>query len=143
MTKRALTLQITGVTAIALLVAFYWALDPILIAIFMMVRTGITDAELIRQIWHVRLIQPELVSGPDQFWRWQQLEAGARLTLLFLAWLTSVMTLVRRNSRGKPESSNQTMQRTAGGLGSSLFKKFRPPTRSQAPSRQPSLILSR
>ena len=101
MIKRALTLQIIAVTVIALAIAFFWALDPILVAIFMMSRPGWTDADMIREIWHLRLVQPEWVSGPNQFIRWQEAEAAARLGLVFIAWLASVIALIMRYRRGK------------------------------------------
>jgi hypothetical protein len=114
MTRRALTLQIIGVTILALLIAFFWALDPMLTAIFMLTRPGITDAELIREIWHVRLVQPEWISGPGQLFKWMEAEAGARLSVVFLGWLASVFTLVKRHYRGTAKSSNQSLEPTAG-----------------------------
>ena len=101
MTKRALSFQIVAVTLLALGIAFFWALDPILVAIFMMIQSGTTDAELIRQIWHFRLVQPEWIARPNQFIRWQQAEACARLSLVFIAWVASVIALITRHRRGK------------------------------------------
>jgi hypothetical protein len=101
MTKRALTLQIVAVTVIAFVVALFFAIYPMLVAIFMMTRPGSTDADLIREIWHFRVVQPEWISGPDQFFRWQQAEIYARLTLVFVGWLASVIALVMRYRRGK------------------------------------------
>jgi hypothetical protein len=113
MTKRALTLQILAVMIIALLIAFFWALDPMLTAIFMMTRSNITDGELIRQIWHFRIVPPEWIRGPGQLMRWMEVEACARLAVVFLAWLASVFTLVRRH-RSRAKSSNQSLEPTAG-----------------------------
>ena len=104
MTKRALILEIVGVTFAALAIGFFWALDPLLTAIFMMTQSGTTDAELIRQIWHFRLVQPEWILDPIQslqFLRWQQAESAARLSLVFIAWLASVIYLITRHRRGK------------------------------------------
>jgi len=112
MTKRALTLQIVAVTFVALAVAFFWALDPMLSAIFMLTHAT-TDAELIRQVWHIRLVQPEWISGPGQLFKWMEAEAAARLSVVFLGWLAAVFTLVRRYRHGPPKSSNQSMQPTA------------------------------
>jgi hypothetical protein len=114
MTRRALTLQIVVVTILALLITFFWALDPILTAIFMLTRTGITDAELIRQVWHVRLVQPEWISGPGQIFKWMEVEAGARLGVILLGWLASVFILVRRHHRGVAKSSNPSLEPTGG-----------------------------
>src|SRR4051812_6815604 len=114
MTNRALTFQIIAVTIMALLITVFWALDPMLTAIFMLTGSNTTDAELIRQIWHVRLVQPEWISGPGQLMKWMEVEACARLVVMFLAWLASVIALVRRNCRGAPKSSNQSLQPTAG-----------------------------
>ena len=112
MTKRALGFQIVAVTLVALVVAIFWALDPILTAIFMMT-SSTTDAELIRQVWHFRLIQSEWVTGPGQFFKWQEAEVYARLSVVLFGWLAAVVTLVRRYSRGRPKSSNHAMERTA------------------------------
>jgi hypothetical protein len=101
MTKRALSLEIAAVTLIALAITFWWALDPILIAIFMMTHTGTTEAELIRQIWHFRLVQPEWIGTSDQFWRWQQAETYARLAVVFAGWVGCVVALTKRYRRGK------------------------------------------
>ncbi len=112
MTKRALGFQIAAVTLVALVVVIFWALDPILTAIFMMT-SSTTDAELIRQIWHFRLVQPEWVTGPGQLFKWQETEAYTRLSLVLLCWLAAVVSLVRRSSRGRPKPSNQSMKLTA------------------------------
>jgi hypothetical protein len=88
MTKRALGFQIAAVTIVALLLAVFWALGPILTAIFMLT-SGTTDAELIRQIWHFRLIQPEWLTGPRQLFKWQEMEVYARLSLVSLGWLVA------------------------------------------------------
>jgi hypothetical protein len=101
MTKRSLSLEMAAVTLIALAITFWWALDPILISIFMMTRSG-TDVELIRQIWHFRLVQPEWVDTSDQLWRWQQAETFARLAVVFVGWVSSIAALIRRYRRGKP-----------------------------------------
>jgi hypothetical protein len=104
MTRRALSLEIAAVTLIALAITFWWALDPIFIAIFMMVHSGTADAELIRQSWHFRLVQPEWILDPNQslqFLRWQHAEACARLAVVFAGWIGSVAALTRRYRRHK------------------------------------------
>ena len=101
MTKRALSLEIAAITLVALAITFWWALDPILTAIFLMTNRALTDAELIRQIWHFRLVQPEWIGPPDQFWRWQQAETLARLTVVFVGWLAGVVALTKRYRGGR------------------------------------------
>ena len=101
MTKRALILEIVGATLVVLAIAFFWAFDPILTPIFWMSRPGETDADIVRQIWHFRLVQPEWLSGPNQLIRWQQAEVYARLAVVFVGWLVSVIALVTRYFRGR------------------------------------------
>ena len=102
MTQRTLTLQLVSATLVALLLVVFWALDPILTAYFILSRPHITDAELIRLVWHFRLIPPEWVSGPNQLFRWQEAEVYARLTVVFVAWTVSSIALIMRHRRGKP-----------------------------------------
>ena len=104
MTKRTLlTLEIAGITVVALALTILWVLDPILTAIFMMSRTGATDAELIRLVWHHCIVPPEWIRPPNQWAKWEILEIHARLSVVVLGWTLSVAALVKRHLRGESD----------------------------------------
>ena len=96
MTKRALTLELAGITLIALALVVFWVLDPFLSAIFVMSRIGAPDAELIRQVWHYCLIPPEWIRPPNQWAKWELLEVHARLSVVVIGWALSAAALVKR-----------------------------------------------
>src|SRR5437867_2089964 len=100
MTKRTLTLEIIGVTLIALVLTVFWVLDPILTAVFMMSRPGWTDADMIRQIWHFCLVPPEWIRPPNQWEKWELLEVYARFSVVVIGWALAVAALVKRYLRG-------------------------------------------
>ena len=108
MTKRMLTLEIAGVTLVALALTVLWVLDPILTAIFMMSRSGAPDAELIRQIWPHCLVPPEWIRPPNQWAKWEILEIHARFSVVVLGWTLSVAALTKRYLRGN--SGHLTMR---------------------------------
>jgi hypothetical protein len=110
MTKRALILRLLLVTLIAVAVAF-WLLSDMMVAIFRMSRPGETDADMIRQIWHFRFLPPEWF---HDWIAWYRAELYSRAAAVLLAWLASVIALVKRYFRGTPKSSNQALQPTAG-----------------------------
>ena len=77
-----------------------------------------TDADLVRHLWHFRLIQPEWVSSPPQYdyLRWTQTETLARLAVVFPLWLGGAAWIVRRHLRRRTVS---------------------PPNQAAAPNRRP------
>ena len=62
-----------------------------------------TDADLVRHLWHFRLIQPEWVGSPPQYdyLRWTQAETLARLGAVFLGWMGSVSWMLWRHAPGR------------------------------------------
>jgi hypothetical protein len=63
-----------------------------------------TDAQMIRDLWHFRLIQPEWLARSsdhmmDLLARWEVIEAGVRALLIFAFWATLVAALVHRHRR--------------------------------------------
>jgi hypothetical protein len=69
--------------------------------------SGWTDADLVRHIWPVRLIQPEWVNSPPQYdyLRWIQAETLARLSVVFIAWIASVGWIIRISRHRQPITS--------------------------------------
>ena len=107
--KAALRIQLVVVTLAAVAAAWFWALPPILTPLLYLTPTNWTDADLVRHLWHLRLIQPEWVSSPPQYdyLRWAQAETLARLGVVFLGWLGGVAWATRRYLR-KRRQPNKT-----------------------------------
>src|SRR3954469_9692041 len=87
------------ITLFAAAFAWFWALPPLLTPLLYLHPTDWTDADVVRHIWHFRLVQPEWVSTPPDYMRWSQVETLARLAVVFLGWLASMMLLTRRYLR--------------------------------------------
>jgi hypothetical protein len=84
---------------------WFWALPVLLCFISYMHSPSHppTDAQMIRDLWSFRLIQPEWLSRasdhtPDLLWRWQATETAIRASLVFLLW-TLAMVWIRRHHR--------------------------------------------
>ena len=95
--------QLAGITLAAIAAGWFWAVAPMTTSLFHIHPSGWTDADLVRHLWHVRLIQPEWVASPPQYdyLRWTQVETLARLSVLFLGWLGSAAWLIWRHLRGR------------------------------------------
>jgi hypothetical protein len=94
------------ITLAAIGAAWFWALPPLLTPLFYLHPTDWTDADLVRHIWHFRLVQPEWVSTPPDYMRWSVAETLARLTVVFLGWATSIMFIERRYFRSHNEPTS-------------------------------------
>jgi len=98
MQKRTFILLLALTTLAALAAAFLWGLAPLLTPLAT-IHDG-TEADLIREIWPLRLVQPEWVSiPPNHYQRWEMAETLARLIVVFLGWVTTTTSLVRRYLR--------------------------------------------
>src|ERR1051326_8063002 len=114
MRKSTLIVLLVVTTVAALATAWFWALAPMTTALLYIHSTGWTDADLVRHIWHFRLLQPEWVSTPPDYLRWTQAETLARLAVVLLGWLLSSTILLRRYSKSprkalanKPDRANR------------------------------------
>jgi hypothetical protein len=63
--------------------AWFWALPPLLHALFYLCPTDWTQADVVRHIWHFPLVQPEWVNTPTL----------VRLGIVFLGWVSGTMLL--------------------------------------------------
>src|SRR5436190_23608939 len=101
--KTTLRLRLTFITLAALAVAWLWARQPIFTPLFYLHPSTWTQADLVRHLWHFRLVQPERVSRPPQYdyLRWAQAETLARLSFVFLGWFSGSAWLLRRNPAGR------------------------------------------
>jgi hypothetical protein len=92
--QRTITITVIAVATVAAAAAvWFWALRPLGFASYLS-STGATDADIIRQYWPHRLVQPEWISatpdGLDRLMRWHSYETVARLSVVAAFWLLTV-----------------------------------------------------
>jgi len=89
------------ITLAALAAAWFWALAPIMTGFDIPHSSPWTDADIVRYVWHFRLVQPEWVSSPPNYdyGQWLQAELLARLSVVFLVWVVSNILADRIYSR--------------------------------------------
>jgi hypothetical protein len=118
--KATLRFQLAVITLAAIAAAWFRALPPILTPLFYFHPPNWTDADLVRHLWHFRLIQPEWVSNPPQYdyLCWAQAETPARLAVVFLGWLGGVTWLSQRHLRWRKITPPNA---AAPGNGASMF----------------------
>jgi hypothetical protein len=80
------------VTVVAFAAGWFWALSPLGTSLLYICPSSWTEADLVRHLWHFRLIQPEWVSSPPHYdyLRWAQFETLARFVVVFLGWICGV-----------------------------------------------------
>jgi hypothetical protein len=98
-----LGIQLLGITLAAVAAAWFWAITPMTTTLAYICPRDWTDADLVRHLWHFRLIQPEWVGSPPQYsyLRWTQAEALARLCAVFLGWMGCVSWMSWRHAPGR------------------------------------------
>src|ERR1043166_9249899 len=101
MKKSTFILGLAGIALTAVAFAWVWALPPLLTPLLYIHPSDWTDGDVVRHIWHFRLVQPEWLSTPPDYMRWSQAETLARLTVVSLGWLASTMLLTRRYLRSR------------------------------------------
>jgi len=132
------------ITLVSVALAWFWALPPLLTPLAYLYPTDWTQADLVRHIWHFRLVQPEWVSTPPDYMRWSQAETLARLAVVFLGWLASTTFLTRRYLSGrKRPSPNHALQRTASPPSVRASREFVSAPCAPPASPRPSLSLGR
>src|SRR5579859_5923029 len=81
---------VAAATILAGVALYFWAGRPVGFASYLS-STGANDADIIRQYWPYRLVQPEWVSNvPSRLINWHLAEAFVRLALLGGSWLLFV-----------------------------------------------------
>ena len=88
-------------TVAAAMVVWFWALRPLCFASYL-TSPGASDADIIRQYWPHRVVEPEWVGAtPDRLLNWHITETVARLVVVSVLWLliTGVVAygLIRRS----------------------------------------------
>lgn len=116
MRKSIFIILLSVSTLIALAVVWFWALGPLLIPLNSINPTEFTSADVVRRVWHLRLVQPEWVSNPTDYVRWSQAESLARFIVVVLGWLVGVAFIIRgrlASHRGAPtDTAPQPMAAT-------------------------------
>jgi len=88
------------VTVAAALVIWFWALAPICFASYL-TSPGASDADIIRQYWPHRVVEPEWVGAtPDRLLNWHITETVARLAVVSVLWLLITGGVAYRLIRG-------------------------------------------
>ena len=98
-----LRIQLVVITLAAVAAAWFWAIAPMTASLLYIHSSDWTDADLVKHLWHFRLIQPEWVGSPPQYdyLLWTQAEALARLGAVFFGWLASASWMIRRHTPGR------------------------------------------
>ena len=101
MQRQTLIILLLVTTLAALAAAWFWALAPLSTPLLYIHPTDWTDADLVRHIWHLRLVQPEWVSTSPDYLAWTWAETLTRLIVIFCGWLTTATFLARRYLRSR------------------------------------------
>jgi len=102
---RTITLTIVTVATVAAAIAvWFWALRPLGFASYFS-STDATDADIIRQYWPHRLVEPEWISATpdrlDRLMKWHIYETVARLSVVGVLWFIIAGGSVYRFVRGR------------------------------------------
>jgi hypothetical protein len=99
-----------GFAVLALIAAaafWFWALPPLYISGDYLTTTSVTDADIIRQYWPHRLVQPEWVSSTtDWFENWSHAEVVVRSLVVGVGWLVATGGLIHRCIRLRKSPPN-------------------------------------
>jgi hypothetical protein len=97
MKKSTFIVLLLLITLAAVAAAWFWALPPLIMGFDILHSPPWTEADLVRYLWHFRLIQPEWVSKPPSYdyQRWAGAETLARLAVVFVGWAASSLFIER------------------------------------------------
>jgi serine/threonine protein kinase len=114
MRKCTFILLLFASTLCALGLARLWALAPLGPLVYPM-PTNSTDADLIRAVWHFRLISPEWGGNSLDYLHWSMMEFYARFAVVFLGWCLTMKLVERRylKTHSKVPPANATPGHTA------------------------------
>jgi hypothetical protein len=88
--------------------------------------TRATDADIIRQYWPHRLVQPEWISAApdsmDRLMKWHIYETTARLSVIGVFWSIIAGGAAYRFVRGTRQRPNKSLQPMPGSGGSSAAR---------------------
>jgi hypothetical protein len=103
MQKSRFMVLLSVITLAALVAAWFWALRPLFTPLAYLHPSNWTEADVVRHIWHSRLVQPEWVSSPPNYdyLKWEQAETLARLSVVFVGWLVSITLVILKYLRNR------------------------------------------
>ena len=112
------------ITVAAAMTIWFWALTPLGFVSYL-TSPGTSDANIIRQYWPNRLVQPEWVSTtPDRLINWHVTEAAARLGVVAVSWLFvaggATYGLARKKGFGIEAGRRRQRSRT----GNDIYESF-------------------
>ena len=84
-----LTFLAVAVTVAAACAAWYWALAVVLTSFDVLSSAPLTDTDIIKRLWHFRLVRPEWVGHPPEYVHWVIAETITRLAAIvvfFAGW---------------------------------------------------------
>ncbi len=112
--QRTITIAVIALATVAAAAAvWFWALRPLGFASYLS-STGASDADIIRQYWPHRLVQPEWVSAtPDRLMNWHFAEVCARLAVVAVSWSLTVGGFFYGVIKRRRVRPNQALQRSA------------------------------
>jgi hypothetical protein len=95
--------QLAALTLAAVAATWFWALPPMTTSLLYLCPSSWSEADLVRHLWHFRLVQPEWVASPPRYdyLRWVEAETLARLGVVLLGWIGGAAWILRRHLRGR------------------------------------------
>lgn len=108
MQKTTFIILLSVTTLIALGMVWFWAFGPLLTPLICINSTEWTGADVVRRVWHLRLVQPEWVSKPTDYVLWSQAESLARCIVVVLGWSVGVAFIVRGHLASRRKSPLDT-----------------------------------
>jgi len=91
-------------TVAAAAAIWFWVLRPLGFASYLSSREA-TDADIIRQYWPHRLVEPEWITtspdGHDRLMKWHFAETVVRLSVVAVLWFIIIGSVVFRFIRGR------------------------------------------
>jgi hypothetical protein len=109
MRKSIFIILLAAITLIALTTVRLWALGPVLTPLNSISSTEFTGADIVRRVWHLRLVTPEWASNLTDYVRWSQAESLTRSIVVALGWLVGFAFIVRARSPNRRTTSPVTM----------------------------------
>ena len=111
--KRTIAMTIVTVATVAApATVWFWALKPLGFASYLS-STDATDADVIRQYWPHRLVEPEWISATPnrlaKLMKWHISETAARLSVVGMLWFIIAGGAVCRFVRGRRLRPNNAL----------------------------------
>jgi hypothetical protein len=113
---------LAALTLAAIAAAWFWVLPPLATSFVVMCPTNWSGADLVRHLWHLRLVAPEWVASTprddllDDYLRWVRAETLARLGVVLVAWICGAAWIARRHLRPSAAARPNPPAAVEGGI---------------------------